>query len=145
MKSKITFNKREKEKQRQTEQLRKKEKMQHRRANQVKGKSLEQMMAWLDEYGNITSTPPDPRRKLVINANEIPMGMSRHVEQKLLEGHIDYFNESKGFGFIINKQGEKFFFHVSQFTEVVRENDKVRFEAQRGPKGWTAVGVKKIQ
>jgi cold shock CspA family protein len=146
LKSKITFNKREKEKQRQTEQRRKKEKMQERKANQVKGKSLEQMMAYLDENGNISSTPPDPRKKIVIDAKDISLGVSRHVaeEQGIQEGRVDYFNESKGFGFIIDKQGEKFFFHVNQLTEAVRENDRVSFEAERGPRGWTAVGVKKL-
>lgn len=147
MKSKITFSKREKEKERKTEQRRKKEKMQERKANQVKGKSLEQMMAYLDENGNISSTPPDPRKKIVIDAKDIPIGVSRHVEQEqgLHEGRVDYFNESKGFGFIIDKQGDKVFFHVNQLTEAIRENDRVSFETQRGPRGWTAVGVKKIQ
>lgn len=147
MKSKITFNKREKEKQRRTEQLRKKEKMQERKSNQVKGKSLEQMMAYLDENGNISSTPPDPRKKIVIDAKDIPIGVAKYVEQEqgLHEGRVDYFNESKGFGFILDKQGEKFFFHVNQLMEAVRENDRVSFETQRGPRGWTAVGVKKVQ
>jgi len=146
-KSKITFNKREKEKQRQKEKQEKKEKMEERRANQVKGKSLEQMMAYIDENGNITSTPPDPRKKITIHAHDIPVGVPKYVQQDQapLQGRVDYFNESKGFGFIIDQQGEKYFFHVNQLTEAVRENDKVSFEAERGPKGWTAIGVKKSQ
>ena len=121
--------------------------MQERKANQVKGKSLDQMMAYLDENGNLSSTPPDPRKKVVIDANDIPIGVPKYVEQEqaLLEGRVDHFNESKGYGFIIDKRGEKLFFHVNQLTEAVREHDKVIFEAQRGPKGWTAVGVKKSQ
>jgi cold shock CspA family protein len=146
-KSKITFNKREKERQRQKEKLEKKEKMDERRANQVKGKSLEDMMAYIDENGNISSTPPDPRKKITIEAKDIPLGVPSFAEQEqaLREGRIDYFNEPKGFGFIIDKSGEKFFFHVSQLLEPVRENDRVNFETERGPKGWTAVGVKKSQ
>lgn len=61
--SKETFNKREKEKQRQKEKMEKKERMEERKANAVKGKSLDDMLAYIDENGNITSTPPDPKKK----------------------------------------------------------------------------------
>ena len=76
-KSKITFNKKEKEKQRQKNKQEKKEKMDERRANQVKGKSLEQMMAYIDENGNISATPPDPRKKITIQAEDIPIGVPK--------------------------------------------------------------------
>lgn len=56
-KSKESFNKRDKEKQRQKEKQEKKDKMEERRATQSKGKSLEDMMAYIDENGNIVSTP----------------------------------------------------------------------------------------
>ena len=146
-KSKITFNKREKEKQRQKEKQNKKEKMELRRANQVKGKSLDQMMAYIDENGNISSTPPDPRKKIVVQASDIPIGVPKYVEgeQAAREGRVDYFNYDKGFGFILDKKGEKFFFHVNQVRGTVNENDIVTFEAERGPKGWTAIAVKKSQ
>lgn len=62
-KSKESFLKREKEKQRQKQKQEKHEKMEERRANQTKGKSLDEMMAFLDENGNIISTPPDAGTK----------------------------------------------------------------------------------
>ena len=46
--SKETFNKREKEKQRQKQKQDKKEKMEERKANSTKGKSLNEMMAYID-------------------------------------------------------------------------------------------------
>jgi cold shock CspA family protein len=146
-KSKETFNKREKEKQRQKEKQHKREKMEERKANQVKGKSLNDMMAYIDENGNITSTPPDPKKRTVVNVEDIQIGVPKFVEEEEVprEGRVDYFNDSKGFGFIVDKRGEKYFFHVNQLTEQVRENDKVNFEAERGAKGWTAIGIKKIQ
>lgn len=146
-KSKETFNKKEKEKLRQKQKQEKKEKMEERKANQVKGRSLDDMMAYIDEDGNIVSSPPDPKKKRVYNLEEIEIGVPKSVEvegDNLHEGRIDYFNESKGFGFIIDTRGEKIFFHVNQLTEQVRERDKVSFEVERGPKGWNAVGVKKI-
>ncbi len=145
--SKETFNKREKEKQRQKEKKEKKEKMEERKANAIKGKSLNDMLAYIDENGNITSTPPDPKKKKVFNAEEIEIGVPKYVEEpgeSVREGRVDYFNESKGFGFIIQRDGERVFFHVNQLTEPVGEGDKVNFDVERGPKGWNAVGVKKI-
>lgn len=140
-----TFNKREKEKQRQKEKQEKREKMEERKANQGKGKSLDEMMAYIDEDGNITSTPPDPAKKKVFNLEDIEIGVSRskEVEDPLKEGKIDYFDGSKGFGFIIQNNGEKIFFHINQATYQVKEGDVVNFTVERGPKGWNAVGVAK--
>lgn len=147
-KSKETFNKKEKEKKRLKQKQEKKERMEERKANSGKAKSLEDMMAYIDEDGNITSTPPDPRKKRVYNVEDIEIGVPKAVEEpadSLHEGVVSYFNESKGFGFIMDKRsGERIFFHVNQLTEPIGENDKVQYEVEQGPKGWNAVGVKKM-
>jgi hypothetical protein len=57
--SKETYNKREKEKKKIRERMAKQEKKQERKANNNKGKPLEEMLAYLDENGNLSSTPPD--------------------------------------------------------------------------------------
>ena len=57
-KSKETFNKKEKEKKRLKQRQEKKEKMEERKASGSKSKSLDDMMAYIDENGNLTSTPP---------------------------------------------------------------------------------------
>ena len=144
-KNKDSFNKREKEKQRRKEKQGKKEKMEERRANQVKGKSLDDMMAYIDEDGNITSTPPDPQKKKVFNAEDIEIGVpkSQEVEASIKEGKIEYFNESKGFGFIMQNNGVKIFFHINQTTYPVQEGDLVNYTVERGPRGLNAVGVAK--
>jgi cold shock CspA family protein len=147
-KSKVTFNKREKEKQRQQQKQQKREKMEERKANANKGKSLDEMMAYIDENGNITSTPPDPRKKKVFNAEEIEIGVPKQTEETDSSpntGVVDYFNESKGFGFIRDKQsGERLFFHVNQLQERISENDKVSYTIERGAKGFNAVDVRKL-
>jgi len=144
-KSKETFNKREKEKQRQKEKREKREKMEERRANQPKGRSLDEMMAYIDENGNITSTPPDPRKIRLVNVEDIEIGVPKRGEGEdpLKEGKVDYFNGSKGFGFIIQTDGTKVFFHINQTTYPVKEGDTVTFMVERGPKGWSAVDVAK--
>ena len=143
-KSKESFNKREKEKQRQKEKQEKREKMEERRAGQGKAKSLDDMMAYLDEDGNITSTPPDPQKKKVFNAEDIEIGVPKRIEEAedpLKEGRVDYFNSSKGFGFIIQKDGQRVFFHVNQLTEQVREGDVVNYTVEQGPKGLNALNI----
>lgn len=144
-KPKGMFNKREKEKQRQKEKQEKREKMEERRASQAKGKSLDDMMAYIDEDGNITSVPPDPEKKKVFNVEDIEIGVTklREVEEPLREGKIDYFDKSKGFGFILQKNGEKIFFHISQATYPVMEGDIVDYSVENGPRGLNAVRVAK--
>jgi len=139
------FNKREKEKQRQKEKKEKREKMEERKANQTKGKSLDDMMAYIDEDGNITSVKPDPDKKRVFLAEDIEIGVPKHsdIEPALREGKVDYFDSSKGFGFILQANGEKVFFHVNQVTYPIQEGDRVNYTVERGPKGWNAVGVTK--
>ena len=147
-KSKETFNKREKEKQRQQQKKQKREKMEERKANAGKSKSLDDMMAYIDEDGNITSTPPDPKKKRVFNAEEIEIGVpkqSQGGEDEPNVGVVDYFNDSKGFGFIRDGQnGERLFFHVNQLQEELRESDKVTYDIERGAKGFNAVNIKKV-
>jgi cold shock CspA family protein len=143
--SKETSNKREKEKQRQKEKREKREKMEERRASQAKGKSLDEMLAYVDEEGNISSTPPDPQKKKVFNAEDIEIGISRSKEDEdpTKEGKVDFFDGSRGFGFIIQNDGVKIFFHINQTTYPVKEGDVVNYSIERGPKGWNAVGVAK--
>jgi cold shock CspA family protein len=144
-KSKETFNKREKEKRRQKEKREKREKMEERRANQPKGRSLDDMLAYIDEDGNITSTPPDPSKMRVVRAEEIEIGVPKHsdTEDQPKEGKIHYFDGTKGFGFIIQEDGTKIFFHINQATYPVKEGDVVNYLVERGPKGWNAVDVTK--
>lgn len=55
---KETFSKREKEKKRIKQRLDKAEKKEKRKASNDKGKPLEEMLAYVDEHGNLSSTPP---------------------------------------------------------------------------------------
>ena len=61
----------------------------------------------------------------------------------MFTGTVKFFNESKGFGFIIDAaSGQEIFVHVSGLVDKIRENDSVTFETQRGKKGMNAVNVK---
>jgi cold shock CspA family protein len=147
-KSKETFGKKEKEKKRLKERQDKAEKMQKRNAEAKKGKSLDEMMAYLDENGNLSSTPPDPKKKKIFKQEDMQIRVLRQDEMEQVDttrtGVVSFFNDEKGFGFINDaKSGERIFVHVKQLTEELREGDKVTFEVEHGPKGLSAVQVKK--
>ena len=59
------------------------------------------------------------------------------------KGTVKFFNETKGFGFIIDEESKKeYFVHVSGLTDKIKENDEVEFELEEGRKGLNAVKVK---
>lgn len=61
------------------------------------------------------------------------------------EGTVKFFNETKGFGFIIPADGgEEVFVHSSGLVDQIRENDSVQYEVERGKKGMNAVKVQVI-
>jgi CspA family cold shock protein len=61
-------------------------------------------------------------------------------------GKVKFFNESKGFGFIVEDDtNEEIFVHHSGLVDKVRENDTVTYEVTEGRKGQNAVNVKKGQ
>ena len=142
-----TFSKKEKEKARLKKSKEKKERAEDRKANAGKGKSLEDMMAYIDEYGNITSTPPDPSRKIKINTEDIRIGTARQENlphDAVRNGIVSFFNEAKGYGFIKDLQTqESIFVHINGLTEPLKENNMVTFETEQGPKGLSAIKVKK--
>lgn len=146
-KPKETFNKKEKEKKRLKQRQEKQEKMEERKANGKKGKSLEEMMAYIDENGNISSTPPDPRNKKMFNQEDIQIGVPKRedVVEPVRMGTVSFFNDAKGFGFISDKEtGERVFIHINNLTEPIKEGDKVNFEVEMGDRGPSAINVKKI-
>ena len=60
------------------------------------------------------------------------------------KGTVKFFNESKGFGFIIEEETNKeYFVHVTGLIDKVNENDEVEYDLQEGRKGLNAINVKK--
>ena len=143
-----TMGKKEKEKKKQKIRRDKEEKKEERKLNNNKGKGLDAMMAYVDDDGNITSTPPDPRKKKIINADSIQIGVAKRAPvdpaDLIRSGVVTFFNEAKGYGFITDlKSQDSVFVHVNQLSETIQEKDRVTFEVEMGPKGANAVNVKK--
>lgn len=147
--SQETFSKKEV---RNKKEKRKKEKVEKRLARKDFEKSgkLEDMIAYVDEFGNITNTPPDPTKvKEEIDLESIEIGIPKRAEQepeeKERKGSVSFYNDSKGYGFIKDVVSQdSIFVHVNNTLEEIREGDKVSFEIEMGPKGPTAVRVKVI-
>lgn len=142
-----TWNKRDRENKKQQARKQKEEKKLQRKENAQKGKSLEDMMAYVDENGNIVATPPDPAKRTVINVEDIEIGVPKQreldPEELLRTGVITFFNHEKGFGFIRDaRTQESIFVHVKSSPDELKENQKVSFEVERGPKGLNAVNVR---
>ena len=61
------------------------------------------------------------------------------------EGTVKFFNETKGFGFIVPSNGDaEIFVHSTGLIDKIRENDKVQYDVEQGRKGLNAVNVKVI-
>jgi CspA family cold shock protein len=61
------------------------------------------------------------------------------------KGTVKFFNEAKGFGFIIEENSTKeYFAHSSGLIDTIRENDEVTFDLEQGKKGLNAVNVKLV-
>jgi cold shock CspA family protein len=126
-----------------------KEKEQKRAKKKSEGKrtSFEDMIAYVDEFGVISSTPPDPNKKTVVIAENIELKVTKnnpeHTPDFIRKGIITFFNESKGYGFIRDlESNQSVFVHVNNLAEPVNENDIVSFTIGKGPKGLSAMNVK---
>jgi len=146
--SQETFGKKDNEKKRAKKKTEKEERKVERQANAKSGAALEEMFAYVDENGNITSTPPDPTKKRIIKDEDIRISVAkqedREPEDTLRTGSVTFFNSSKGYGFIRDSQTqESIFVHANALGGItINENDKVNFEVEMGPKGPNAVRVK---
>jgi CspA family cold shock protein len=65
----------------------------------------------------------------------------------MLQGKVKWFNESKGFGFIEQEEGNDVFVHYTAIAgdgfKTLAEGDEVEFEIVDGAKGPAAANVMK--
>lgn len=143
--SRESWNKREvqnkKDKKRKDKELKKTERKEGGKS------SFDDMIAYVDEFGRISSTPPDPNEKVEIELDDIAISVPKNEEMEPVDttrvGIVSFFNESKGFGFIKDlRTGESFFVHVNNLIDSIKENNRVSFEVEKGPKGPMATKVK---
>ena len=141
-----TFNKKELEKRKQQKRKEKEERKESRKANEKGPQSLEDMMAYVDENGNLSTSPPDPTKIRKIRTEDIVTGSRNISTGEAGNGHtgvVISFNTSKGYGFIRDAEsGESIFVHINDLQGPVSEGERVTFETARGLKGINAIKVK---
>ncbi len=144
--SQESFNKKEV---RSKKEKKRKEKEKRRLARKDGEKTgLDDMIAYVDENGIITSTPPDPtKKKEEIKAEDIEIGIPTRddsdKDDPIRKGVVSFFNDAKGYGFIkdiITK--ESVFVHINNAIDEIKEGNLVTYEVEMGQKGPTAVKVK---
>jgi len=145
--SQETFGKKEREKKRHKKKQDKALRKEERKAN-ASGGNFEDMIAYVDENGQIVDTPPDPSKKTKIKAENINLDYSKNavdLDEEPLQGKVSFFNDEKGYGFIKDANSkDSYFVHVNKVEGTITEGDKVTFELEKGPKGMVAANVKKI-
>lgn len=137
-----SYNKKERDKKRRKK---KQEKAERKKQRKEEGKKPVEFM-YVDEDGNLTTTPPDPSKKKEINPEDIWVSTPKDSELEEIDavknGVVKFYNEEKKFGFI-REVGTKddYFVHEGNLQERIQENDKVTFEIGTGPKGLIAINV----
>jgi cold shock CspA family protein len=145
--SQESFSKREKEKKKAKKKKEKKLKRERRQEDNDQGGSLDDMIVYVDENGNLTNTPPaeQERDDEELEAEDIVIGVppkEEGDEPDVNTGKVAFYDTNKGFGFINDDfNGEKYFFHINNVKFEIEENDKVKYDVVRGRKGMDAVNV----
>lgn len=143
-----SFSKKEKQKKKALKRKEKLAKKEAKKSDEKSGK-LEDMLAYVDENGNIVDSPPDQTtKKKEIKAEDIELGVPKKEFEPVeteFEGRVSFFNDGKGYGFIKDKNSnESYFVHMNNCQEPIVENDRVQFELEKGDRGMVAVKVKKV-
>lgn len=134
---------------RSKKEKKRKEKEKKRLARKEEGKSssLDDLIAYVDENGMITDSPPDPQEKkeeTKLEDIEISVPKKDDLEDfdPVKKGIVSFFNDSKGYGFIRDLDSQQsVFVHINNVIGEIREGNTVSFEIEMGPKGPSAIKV----
>ena len=145
-KGRESFGKKDVRTKKEKKRKEKEQKRLERKENKSSG-NPDDMIAYVDEFGNITSTPPDLSQRTTVNAEDITVSVPKSAEPDpadlLHRGIVSYFDEGKGFGFIKDLDYKQdIFVHVNGTLEPIKEGNKVIFEVIKGLKGPNAINVK---
>jgi cold shock CspA family protein len=143
--SQESFNKKEIQKQKDKKR---KDKVVKKLARKDSAKSsFNDMIAYVYEFGRLTSSPPDPDKKLSVEIEDIEISVSKTdpslKADPTRKGIVSFYNSSKGFGFISDMENrQNIFVHANNLLESIKENNIVTFEVVKGAKGPMAINVK---
>ncbi len=141
--SQETFGKKEVRKKKEQKRKEKEAKRQARRDGEKS--SLDDMIAYVDEFGVIRDEPVLPGEKTEINLEDIEISVPKSTEAEvdpIKKGTVTFFNESKGFGFIKDIETKQdVFVHINNVIGEIKEGNLVTFEVEMGQRGPSAINV----
>ncbi|RQP14419.1 MAG: cold shock domain-containing protein [Chryseobacterium sp.] len=138
-----SFSKKENKKKKIQKQKEKALRREERKENNNKGKSLDDMIVYVDAHGRFTDTPPEKQNDEDFDLNEIQLGAAPIEPEEVVKTGTITFLSDKGYGFINEeKSKENIFFHTNNCTELVKKGNRVLFEVERSPKGLSAIDIK---
>ena len=121
-------------------------KREERKTNNNKGKGLEEMFLYVDVNGQLTETRPEDQDRPEISLEDIQLGAAPIEAEETLKTGIVTFLSDKGYGFITeNSSKENIFFHENNCAHQVKKGNKVSFEKERSPKGFSAVNIQIVK
>lgn len=136
-----SFSKKENNKKKTKRLQDKQSRREDRKSNNNKGKSLDDMIVYVDVNGNFTSVPPHLQNRDEDLAAAKKSRSTVDAEDTVCSGTVTYTNE-KGYGFITeDKTGENIFFHQGQISQPVSKHDKVSFTKESSLKGDRAINI----
>lgn len=140
-KSQPTFQKQERAKRKQQKKREKQERREINKMNNDKGKSFEEMFAYVDEFGNISDTPPTQ----VYKFKEEDLLRPADPEDEFYYGKVSYYNEDGHYGFIRdNETRETVYFNDTLAGKVLTLNQKVKYKSKRTKQGYQISEVETI-
>ncbi|MBW8359875.1 MAG: cold shock domain-containing protein [Weeksellaceae bacterium] len=141
-----SFSKKENFKKKIQKAKEKAQKREERKTNNNKGKGLDDMLVYVDANGQLTETRPEDQERVEINAEDIQLGAAPIEAEELIKTGIVTFLSDKGYGFITeNNSKDNIFFHENNCAHQVKKGNKVSFEKERSPKGFSAVNIQIIK
>ncbi len=147
--SQESFNKKEVRKKKEKKRQDKEKKRLARKDGEKKG-GLDDMIAYVDENGMLSNTPPDPAAKKKMKAEDIEVSIPKqdntYKADPIRKGKLTFWNDSKGYGFIRDSETQdSVFVHVNELQDDIMEGNTVSFEVEKGLKGPAAVRVKLVK
>lgn len=144
--SRETYGKKDVRSKQEKKRKEKEQKRLERKENKRSGNPGDEF-AYVDEFGNLTSSPPDTSNRTTINAEDIEIGVPKRTEPDQAElvrtGVVTFFDANKGYGFIKESISNlDIFFHINGLLGPVQEGAAVTFETVKGLKGPNAINVK---
>lgn len=129
----LTFKKKERAKKKQQKKQEKFEKRLLKKESNDKGKGLEDMLAYVDDFGNLTTVPPEERPPNQVRKNA---DVTTEAHDEFSYGKVSYYNVNGHYGFIRDNQTRQtIYFNDRLVGRPLDIDQKVKYKSVRTRQG----------